>query len=187
MDATTAPATEPHIYQAILEAAQSLFDQKPDWVSFFRATLGPRGIARKYFSTRETMAEFERSPVYAEIQQMLTHLRRYGVKPPTEEHTEVITIRLPKSVRDALKEEAHEYRTSMNKLCISKLLQYIDLRLVPSDLDRPSGASEQTGESEPVAEEEDEVTYSGNAANPFDQVESPLEPAAQHDPTPDAA
>ena len=35
-------------------------------------------------------------------------------------------MRLPKSLHETLQEEAFEHRTSMNKLCISKLLQFID-------------------------------------------------------------
>jgi hypothetical protein len=48
----------------------------------------------------------------------------------------VITVRLPKSLHEALRHEAHNHKTSMNKLCISKLLQVIADDLVPSDLER---------------------------------------------------
>jgi len=48
-----------------------------------------------------------------------------------EEETKVITVRLPVSLHEALREEAHEHRTSVNKLCISKLLQFIDHDFVP--------------------------------------------------------
>jgi len=40
--------------------------------------------------------------------------------------TRVITVRLPKSLHLALKAEAHDRHTSMNQLCIAKLLQAID-------------------------------------------------------------
>ena len=39
------------------------------------------------------------------------------------EVTRVITVRLPESLHEALKAEAVDHKTSMNKLCISKLLQ----------------------------------------------------------------
>jgi predicted HicB family RNase H-like nuclease len=45
----------------------------------------------------------------------------------------VITVRLPQSLHEALKDEAHAHRTSMNQLCISKLLQFIDGDFVPND------------------------------------------------------
>jgi predicted HicB family RNase H-like nuclease len=46
----------------------------------------------------------------------------------------VITVRLPKSLHESLRAEAHDRRTSMNKLCISKLLQVIDDELVPAEM-----------------------------------------------------
>ena len=49
------------------------------------------------------------------------------------EPPQVITIRLPRCLHDALRVEAHEHRTSMNKLCISKLLQLIDAEMVPGE------------------------------------------------------
>jgi hypothetical protein len=45
----------------------------------------------------------------------------------------VITVRLPKSLHESLRAEAHDRHTSMNKLCISKLLQVVDGELVPSE------------------------------------------------------
>ena len=50
------------------------------------------------------------------------------------EPTRVITVRIPRSMHDALKVEAHEHNTSMNKLCISKLLQFADRELVPIEI-----------------------------------------------------
>ena len=76
----------------------------------------------------------EQSGEYAEIQQMLAKLRERGGSPPdASEPTRVITVRLPKSLHESLRTEAHEKRTSMNKLCISKLLQMVDEQLIPSD------------------------------------------------------
>ena len=51
----------------------------------------------------------------------------------TAEPTRVITVRLPKSLHESLRDEAYEHRTSMNKLCISKLLQFIDGQQVPPE------------------------------------------------------
>ena len=51
-----------------------------------------------------------------------------------QEPTRVITVRMPKSLHESLRVEAHERHTSMNKLCISKLLQMIDTQLVPHEV-----------------------------------------------------
>jgi predicted HicB family RNase H-like nuclease len=117
----------------IQQTAESLYSQGTDWATFFRETLGLCGVVRRNYPTRESMAEFEQTQAYLEIQRMLTRLRRKG--PPAKEEedpTKVITVRLPKSIHDALLVEAHEHRTSMNKLCISKLLQFIDSQMVPT-------------------------------------------------------
>lgn len=112
--------------------ASEMYTQQPDWVTFFREVLGVDGIVRKLFSTPEEFTEFEKSREYAEIQMMLAKLReKSGGQLDDKEPTRVITVRLPKSLHESLKTEAHSRRTSMNQLCISKLLQVVDDELVP--------------------------------------------------------
>jgi len=112
--------------------ASEMFQQQPDWITFFREVLGVDGLLRKLFSTPEELANFERTEQYAEIQSMLAKLReRTGAAADGKEPTRVITVRLPKSLHEALKTEAHDRNTSMNQLCISKLLQVIDAEMVP--------------------------------------------------------
>ena len=57
---------------------------------------------------------------------MLARLRQKSNRGETQEPTRVITVRLPQSLHEALQAEAHLHQTSMNKLCISKLLQVIE-------------------------------------------------------------
>ncbi len=120
---------------AVKETAQQLFAQKPDWVTFYRETLGLRGIVRQAFPNRDALSEFEQTEAYQEILRLLTRLREQGPLEASEENepTRVITVRLPKSMHEALREEAHEHRTSVNKLCISKLLQFIDNENIPKE------------------------------------------------------
>jgi len=122
--------------QAVCQAARSMYDQGCDWVTFFREVLGLNGVVRRTFTTPEAMARFEQSEEFEKIQHMLAKLReRSQAKQNTAnfEPTRVITVRLPKSLHESLRAEAHEKRTSMNKLCISKLLQFIDDDLVPTE------------------------------------------------------
>jgi len=113
--------------------AETLFAQQRDWVTFYREVLGLRGIARKIYPTRQSLSDFEQSDAFVEIQRMLTRLREQGpVASNPEEPTRVITVRLPKSLHEALRVEAHEHHTSMNRLCISKLLQFIDNEMIPA-------------------------------------------------------
>ncbi len=115
--------------------AEHLYAQDPDWVTFYREVLGLRGVVRHMFPSREALAAFEQTEAYQEVLCMLTKLREQGpagIDP--EEPTRVITVPLPKSLHEALRAEAHEHRTSMNKLCISKLLQFIDTEQVPAEM-----------------------------------------------------
>ena len=113
--------------------AHRIYAKQPDWTTFFREVLGLDGIIRQTFSSPQGLAQFEQTESYAEILGLLTELRRSRPLPPVnQEPTQVITVRLPKSVHESLVVEAHEHCTSMNKLCISKLLQFVDQKLVPT-------------------------------------------------------
>jgi predicted HicB family RNase H-like nuclease len=137
MELATTPPTTHHLEdqkQTATRIAAEMFQQQPDWVTFFREVLGVDGLVAKLFPTREAMAEFEKSPEYAEIQAMVAKLReRSGSQEQGKEPTRVITVRLPKSLHESLRAEAHNRKTSMNQLCISKLLQVIDEQLVPTE------------------------------------------------------
>jgi predicted HicB family RNase H-like nuclease len=133
--------TETDRAEEVRRAAAELFARAPDWVTFFREVLGLEGIVRRCYPTPQSLAEFEQTDTYVEVQQMLTKLRereaesrdREGEPFGPQEQTKVITVRLPKSLHEALRAEAHDHRTSMNKLCISKLLQFIDNQFVPAE------------------------------------------------------
>ena len=120
-------------YQGVLTIAQNLHQQNPDWVTFFREVLGIEGVVRRAFPDAADRAKFETSAEYEEIQKLLTKLReRRGVPEKQSEATRVITVRIPKSMHESLIIEAQHRRTSMNKLCISKLLQVVDEELIPT-------------------------------------------------------
>jgi predicted HicB family RNase H-like nuclease len=114
--------------------ASEMFQQQPDWITFFREVLGVDGLVRKLFASPEELADFEKTEEYTEIQAMLARLReRSGANADGREPTRVITVRLPKSLHESLRAEAHDRKTSMNQLCISKLLQVIDGELVMAE------------------------------------------------------
>jgi predicted HicB family RNase H-like nuclease len=112
--------------QEAVRVATQMFGQNPDWVTFFREILGVEGVARRLFTTQEQYVDFEKSEEFIQIQNMVATLRqRSGGSQESLEPTRVITVRLPKSLHEALRAEAHDHKTSMNKLCISKLLQVL--------------------------------------------------------------
>ncbi|MEM6329983.1 MAG: hypothetical protein AAF790_07035 [Planctomycetota bacterium] len=131
-------AESPAAYQQLLQFADSFYRKDPDWVTFFREVLGIDGAVRKTFPNFDDLAAFERSEEYDQIQKMVVKLREK--KPAADadaEPTRVITVRLPKSMHEYLRSEAHDLRTSMNKLCISKLLQVIEQDMIPAENTAP--------------------------------------------------
>jgi predicted HicB family RNase H-like nuclease len=131
----------------ILKIAEELYSKNPDWVTYYREILGVEGIVRQTFPTPQMLEDFEQSDACREIHYLLTKLREKkalknekekgkapGKKTEEEgEEIQVITVRIPKSIHETLTEEAYQCRTSVNQLCISKLIQFIDKEMVPSD------------------------------------------------------
>lgn len=132
-------------YQEVLQVAENLYRQGPDWVTFFREVLGIDGAVRKRFPTFEELTAFEKSEEFDKIQKMLVKLREKRTTTDSEaEPTRVITVRLPKSMHEYLRTEAHDLRTSMNKLCISKLLQVIGEEMIPNERSGGTGSGGTT-------------------------------------------
>jgi hypothetical protein len=99
----------------------------PEWVVFFREVLGVDGIVRRSFRTPTELTNFECSPQYARIREMLDDLRnRQRDRPASRESQRVVTVRMPRSLHESLKAEAEGMRVSINTLCISKLLKILD-------------------------------------------------------------
>ena len=118
---------DPHAAQAVLEVAERLHAMDPEWVVFFREVLGVEGIVRRTFSDPETLIQFECTPEYARIREMLEELRtRQRELPAARETQRVVTVRMPRSLHETLKVEAEQMRVSINTLCISKLMKLID-------------------------------------------------------------
>jgi len=128
MATKTAPAkSDAHAAAAVLQVAERLYAMDPEWVVFFREVLGVDGIVRRTFSDAESLIRFECSPQYARIREMLDALRsRQQDSPAERESQRVVTVRMPRSLHETLKNEAGLLRVSVNTLCISKLMKLID-------------------------------------------------------------
>lgn len=121
-------------HQTAQRIANELYHRQPDWLTFFREVLGVDGVLRKLFASAEDLAAFEKTDQYAEIQAMLAKLRERNASQSSDrEPTRVITVRLPKSLHESLRAEAHERNTSMNQLCIAKLLRVIEGEAVAAE------------------------------------------------------
>lgn len=111
-------------FDLIDRTATDLFNSNPDWPTFFREIMGVDGIIRRTFTRNDDLQTFYRSDIYRRISGLINKLRATSPQHDNEsEPTRVITIRMPKSLHTWLVDESHLYRTSMNKLAITKLLQ----------------------------------------------------------------
>lgn len=131
------PDLELPFYQKPLEAlrlAQEAFTQTGYWVAFFRAILGPEGVVPQLFPTEPEREYFASTREYTEIHKMLAALRSSDTdKAEVVEPQKMLTIRIPKSLRAALVEEAKQRGVSMNKLVISKMLTPANPEFVPTE------------------------------------------------------
>ncbi len=130
--------------------AAELFGVSPTWTAFYREILGESGIVRMVFPELEERHAYEQSDAHSQIFEMLTTLRSRDLpeNDPTEPQR-MITIRLPMTLHNAICAEANELKVSVNKLCISRMLQQLDDRMIPSCKNkrrgrRPGAASNST-------------------------------------------
>jgi len=166
-------------YREVVQVAENLYRQTPDWVTFFREVLGIDGAVRKRFTSFEELIAFEKSDEFETIQKMLVKLReKRTTADPETEPTRVITVRLPKSMHEYLRTEAHDLRTSMNKLCISKLLQVIGEEMIPNErTGSTSGGNSATSppagvNSQPAAPAQ--LASTNSLSQPAPTLQSPL-------------
>lgn len=115
--------------RTVLQVAERLYGMDPEWVVFFRELLGMEGMVRRTFRDPEELARFECSPQYARIREMLDTLRtRQQSRPVERESQRVVTVRMPRSLHETLKNEAGLLQVSVNTLCISKLMKLLEER-----------------------------------------------------------
>jgi predicted HicB family RNase H-like nuclease len=124
----------------VTDTAAELFGVAPTWTAFYREMIGGGGIARSLFSDAAESQEYECSDAHGKVLEMLTALRSRDL-PENDPHEpqRMITVRIPKSLHDAICEEANALTVSVNKLCISRMLQKIDLAMIPTSSQKRRG------------------------------------------------
>jgi predicted HicB family RNase H-like nuclease len=127
----SATRAKPLPAQKLAEArrvAVDLYRKRPDWIAFHRALFGVDGEIVRLFSTAAEREAFTQSQEYAQIEAMEEDLRRQRIPSEADpEPTRIITVRLPRSIHEALREEASSRKISINKLCIAKLIKELEL------------------------------------------------------------
>ncbi|MEZ6086847.1 MAG: toxin-antitoxin system HicB family antitoxin [Pirellulaceae bacterium] len=164
-----------------MRLAQEAFTQTSNWIEFFRETLGVQGVVRKLFKTMEEMQYFEESHEHGQIQEMLTALRSQDTgKGDTLEPQRMITVRLPKSLHEYLRVQAEEHELSINKLCISKLLQTVDDKMVPEE--RGGRRGRRPGPQGPRKKKEEEVVIGTQHTPPTYGSQTPYQASPERTP-----
>ncbi len=125
--------------EAIQKKAGELFRSNTNWAVFFREILGKNGLVHKLYPDERSLTAFQRTEEFTKLQDMLNELREKSGQAVADEATRVITVRLPSCLHEALKDEAHIRKMSMNQLCISKLLQQIEAEEEQQQADERAG------------------------------------------------
>jgi hypothetical protein len=117
--------------EAVVDRARALA-KKPGihWSRIYREVLGLDGAFRRAFPDPAVRAELEESGKLDPIHKILADVRSDN---RIDELQSSIMVRVPVSLHRAIRAEAHEKKTSMNQLCITKFLQPADVRLVPQE------------------------------------------------------
>ncbi len=122
------------------DIANDLFSNAPTWVCFYRELMGGAGMLRELFAESKDMSAFLRTDQHQQIQGMLTALRSRDLpESDPNDPQRMITVRLPKSLHEAMCEEAIRLNISVNRLCISRMLQLLDPAMIPETGSRPRG------------------------------------------------
>lgn len=124
----------------VQQVAAELFGVAPTWTAFFRETLGVDGVAHQVFPDASEYRKYEASETHSKLLEMLTVLRSRDLPDcDPSEPQRMITVRIPKSLHDSLCKESNDLKVSMNKLCITRLLQRVDSSMLPSSTQKPRG------------------------------------------------
>ena len=124
----------------VQQVAAELFGVAPTWTAFYRETLGVEGVSHRVFCDSEEYRKYEESEAHSKILEMLTVLRSRDL-PDSDpnEPQRMITVRIPKSLHDSICREANDLGVSVNKLCITRLVQRVDLGMLPTSNQKRRG------------------------------------------------
>lgn len=152
--------------QQAFNLANDLFGNAPTWICFYREMMGGKGIINELFSDRGEFGRFLRSEQYHQIQMMLTALRSRDLpENDPNDPQRMITVRLPKSLHEAMCDEAARLNISVNRLCISRMLQLLDPKMIPETQSKPRGRKPRLGNPVSAASTTTPSEGTGNASS----------------------
>ena len=102
-------------------------------------------MLHELFQTNDDFGAFLRTEQHHQIQLMLTALRSRDLpENDPNDPQRMITVRLPKSLHEAMCDEAIRLNISVNRLCISRMLQLLDPKMIPETNSKPRGRKPRT-------------------------------------------
>ncbi|XZE19567.1 hypothetical protein SH449x_004890 [Pirellulaceae bacterium SH449] len=141
---------------SVVSLAAELFGVAPTWTAFYREVLGAEGFLRTAIAEASEISEFECCDHHSKLLEMLTALRSRDL-PENDPHEaqRMITVRIPKSLHDTICDEANRLEVSVNKLCISRLLQKVDRSMIPTSTQKRRGRKPGTGAGKKLSKRTD--------------------------------
>lgn len=162
--------------QQAFDIANDLFGNAPTWVCFYRELMAAGGMLHTLFSDSSDYAEFQGSDQYQQLQGMLTALRSRDLpESDPNDPQRMITVRLPKSLHEAMCDEATRLNISVNKLCISRMLQTLDPAMIPETNSKPRGRKPRARSKETPSAQAAAALGSGSQS-----AGTPQQPGAGH-------
>lgn len=178
--------------QQAFDLANDLFGNAPTWVCFYRAFLGGSGMIHSILTDNDEFGRFLRTDQYHQIQLMLTALRSRDLpENDPNDPQRMITVRLPKSLHEAMCDEAGRLNISVNRLCISRMLQLLDPKMIPETTSKPRGRKPRSRQKAAQATQATENTQttqatrtpqSPNANQAPQAMQSPQTPQTRYSP-----
>lgn len=118
----------------VLRVASEAFARTGSWVVFYRWMLAPGGVVDQVFESPEERRFFETQDEFIVLLEMLTSIRSQDTgKAGMYEPERVITVRMPRSMHEGIVRETQELGLSVNKFCITKLLQPANKKFTPEE------------------------------------------------------
>lgn len=124
----------------VMRVSEKAFAETGKWVVFYRTLMGADGVVMSLFPDSKERQRFYQSRIHAELQEIIAAMRSSDTsKSDSTEPERMITIRIPMTLHEVLKDESNWAELSINQLCISKLIQPIQDRHVPEPQGRRRG------------------------------------------------
>jgi hypothetical protein len=109
-----------------LKGAMNVAQSCDDWLKFFNAVFGKKGVLEQAFPDSDERAAFSNTNDYKKVMAILRYFQTGEGDPPFPTRRRYysegrIVITLPKAVYKSLSQEASDAGVNLNQFCVAKL------------------------------------------------------------------